>query len=74
MSILDDLADDISVKLRDGVKHQPHTIEAVAVIEKAIKDQIRKGAFVTEQQLQDSFRELIITGKTTLIFKGKEDE
>ena len=74
MSILDDLADNVSVKLRDGVEHNQHTIEAVAEIERVVKDQIRKGAFVTEEQLQEAFRDLMIYGKTQLLIKGTKDE
>ena len=71
-SILGNFADSITVKLRDDIEATDHAVEAVKNIEKVIKDEIRKGAFISEQQLDHMLNNLIVDNQPELFSEGNK--
>jgi len=71
-SILDSFADSITVKLRDDIETTDHAVEAVKNIEKVIKDEIRKGAFISEEQLDHMLNNLVVKNQPELFSEGNK--
>jgi len=73
-SVLDSLADKITVRLRDEENEEPHTILAVRNIERVIKDEIRKGAFISDQQLEKMLNNLVVDNQPCLFSESNKNE
>lgn len=65
-TVLEELANKITVKLHEDVEHTDETIAYAKAVEVYFKDHLRRGKIITEDELKELINNICVNGQVSL--------